>query len=111
VVPHDSRTAASWVRFAHPFRLGCDPRELPAGTYAVHTVEDVYQGAFEQVSVVRSLDFVVEGPGGSSTRIVQPADLRAAQQRDDARARQLDGLSENPDRGRAAGVEQGRAGR
>jgi len=99
------------VRFAHPFHLGRDPRELPAGIYAIHTVEDVYQGTFEQVSVVRSIDFVVEGVGGSSTRIVQPADLRAAQQRDDARAHQLDGLNENPDRGRAAGAEQCRADR
>jgi len=102
------------VRFAHPFHLGRDPRELPAGIYAIHTVEDFYQGTFEQVSVVRSVDFVVEGVGGSSTRIIQPADLRAAQQRDDARAQQLDdaraqqldGLNENPDRGRAAGAEQ-----
>lgn len=99
------------MRFAYPFQLGRDPRELPAGVYAIHTVEDIYQGTFEQVSVVRSIDIVVEGVGGSSTRIVQPADFRAAQQRDDAHARQLDGLNENPDRGRAAGAEQRRADR
>jgi len=89
VVPHDSRTTASWVRFAHPFRIGRDPRELPPGDYAIHTVEDVYQGAFEPMSVVRSIDLIVEGVGGSTTRVVLPADLRAAQQRDDALARSM----------------------
>jgi hypothetical protein len=98
------------MRFTHPFHLGHDPRELPAGTYAVHKVEDVYQGASGQVSVVRNIDFVVEGLGGSSTRMIVPADLRAALQRDQAYGLEMDVLGENPDCGRAAEAEQSRTG-
>ncbi len=99
MTPQGTRTTASSVRFAHPFRLGRDPRELPPGTYAIHLVEDLYEGSAEPVAVVRSIDFVVERVGGTSTRIVQPGDLREAQARDDALTRQVEGISENPDRG------------
>lgn len=95
---------ASWVRFAHPFRLGHDPRELPAGKYAVHTVEDVYRGVVNDVFVVQSVDLVVETVSGTTTRIVRPVELREAQRRDAAESVCCQALSENPDRGCATAL-------
>jgi len=93
-----TRTTASTVRFDHPFRIGRDARELPAGSYAIHTLEEVHQGAFDPVLVAISIDLVVETRGGSTSRVVRPADLRAALVRD---ACALEDMSENPDRGRS----------
>jgi len=99
-----TRATASWVRFAHPFSLGHDPRELPAGRYAVHTVEDVYRGVVNDVFVVRSVDLIVDTVEGSTTRIVRPVDLREAQQRDAAESLRCEAFSENPDRGCATAL-------
>ena len=95
-----TRTTASTIRFHHSFRIGRDPRELPAGTYTIHTVEEMYQGGFDPVFVATSVDLVVEARGGSTSRVIRPADLRAALDRDGFGQ---DELSENPDRGRADG--------
>lgn len=92
----ETRVTTSTIEFRSPFRIGRDPRELPAGSYTVHTTEDIYQGAFDRVGVAVSVDFMVEITGGSTCRIVKPADLRAALERD---AQQPDEASENPDRG------------
>lgn len=104
MVPQSTRTTASWVRFAHPFRLGHDPRVLPAGRYAVHMVEDVYQGVVSDVFVVQSVDLIVETVSGTTMRIVRPAELREAQQRDSAESLRCEALSENPDLGRATAL-------
>jgi len=93
-----TRTTASTVRFHHAFRIGRDARELPAGSYAIHTLEEVHQGAFDPVLVATSIDLMVETRGGSTSRVVRPADLRAALARD---AWALEDMSENPDRGRS----------
>jgi hypothetical protein len=72
------RTTASSVRFHHPFRLGRDGRELPPGTYVIHIHEDAYQGGGAPMFMAKSIDFVVETNGTTTTRIVKPSDLRAA---------------------------------
>ena len=61
-------------------------------------MSEVHQGSFDPVYVANSIDLMVEFRGGSSTRVLRPADLHAALERD---ARSLDDLSENPDRGLA----------
>lgn len=95
-----SRTTSTAVTFTHPFRIGNDPRELPAGVYMLHTQEDISRGAFEPVYVATSVDLVVEESWGTSTRIVRPSDLEAALARDLAQLHLVDGMSENPDRGK-----------
>lgn len=86
------RTTASSVRFHHPFRLGRNVRELPPGTYDIHVHEDVYQGVGAPMFMAKSIDFVVESNGTTTTRIVKPSDLRAALDKDVA-------LSVDPDGG------------
>lgn len=92
----ETRVTTSTVAFRSSFKVGRDPRELPAGSYTIHTTEDIYQGAFDRVGVAVSVDLVVEITGGSTCRIVKPADLRAALERD---AQHPEEASENPDRG------------
>ncbi len=96
-----ARTRSSTVHFRGDVRIGSDPRILPAGRYAIHTREEMHQGSFDPVYVATSIDLMVESLGGCSTRVLRPADLHAALERD---ARGLDDLNENPDRGRAGKV-------
>ena len=84
-----TRTTSSVVSFLHPFRVGHDPRELPAGSYTLHTYEDVFEGAFEPVYVARSADLIVEDIGRTVARIVSPGELAEALQRDQARSNRL----------------------
>lgn len=101
-----TRTTSSAVIFTHSFRLGADQRELPPGVYMIHTHEDVFCGAFDPAYVATSVDFVIEAPGGTSTRIVRPAEIEAALARDLATSRLLESLSENPDSGQADSPSQ-----
>lgn len=96
-----TRTTSSTVSFAYPFRVGRDDRELPPGTYPIHTIEERYEGAFEPLFVQICVELVVEDHAGSSTRILRPADLRAAMARDAASVFPEE-ASENPDRGISA---------
>jgi hypothetical protein len=73
------------VTFANPLRLGRDARELPAGTYRIDTLGRV-QGSFDPVAVTSAVELVVEEHGGSSSRMISPADLAAALARDFARS-------------------------
>ena len=93
-----TRTTTSTVHFRNAFRIGRDARELPAGSYTIHVLEEVHEGTFDPVYVTTSIDLVVETRGGSTSRIVTPADLRTALERD---AIGLDDASEHPDRGRS----------
>lgn len=95
------RTTTSTVRFDHAFTVGRDTSELPAGVYAIHTHEEIYEGSIQPVFVQMGVDLVVDRPGGSSTRLLRPADLRAALARDAARFSLLTEPSENPDRRKA----------
>ncbi len=96
-----TRTRSSTVHFRGNARTGSDPRVLPAGRYAIHTREEVHQGSFDPVYVATSIDLMVESPGSCSTRVLRPADLHAAMERD---ARGLDDRGENLDRGRVGMV-------
>lgn len=80
-----TRTTSSAVTFTRPFRLGKDPRELPAGVYTLHTLEEVYEGAFDPLYRAVTVEFEVPVRGGLSTRIIRPEDLAAALKRDGAR--------------------------
>ena len=104
-----SRTTTSTVRFDHAFTVGRDTRELPAGVYAIHTHEEMYEGAFQPLFVQTGVDLVVDRPGGSSTPLIRPADLREALARDVAQSSLLNQPSENPDRGKAGGRTSGAA--
>ncbi|PAX06435.1 hypothetical protein [Sphingomonas lenta] len=99
--PNGTRTTASAVLFARPFRLGRDVRELPAGSYTIHTHEEMFEGAFDPVFVATSIELIVETCGGRASRIIAKSDLDAALARDAARAKLVDEPSETPDRGRS----------
>lgn len=105
----DSRTTTSTVRFDHAFTVGRDTRELPAGVYAIHTHEEMCEGASQSLLVQTRVDLVVDRPGGSSTRLLRPADLREALAGDAARFSLLTEPSENPDRGKAVERTSGAA--
>jgi hypothetical protein len=84
-----SRTTSSTVVFVHPFTIGRDARELPAGTYRLHTQEEARVSAFHTAYVAVSIDLEVpEGPGRTAVRVVKPADFSAARARDLARSRE-----------------------
>ena len=100
-----SRSTASSVSFAHSFRLGADSRELPAGTYAIHTHEDRYESSFDPAYVVVEVELIVETLGRRSSRLVRPIDLEAAMARDAALVDLTTQLSENPYRGLSDGSD------
>ena len=77
-----TRTTSSAVTFTKSFRLGRDPRELPPGVYTLHTLEEVYEGAFNPLYRAVTVEFEVHSRGGKSIRIIQPEDLAAALKRD-----------------------------
>lgn len=93
-----SRSTASEVVFKHPFTLGRDKRELPAGTYTVHTHQDVYQGAFDPIYVTISVELVVVARGHTMSRFADPAEMKLALSKDENRTLLEDGTNENPDR-------------
>ena len=79
-----TRTTTSAVNFTRPFRLGKDPRELPPGVYVLHTLEEVYEGAFAPLRLAVSVDFEVPEPGGKEIRVVRPQELAEALERNRA---------------------------
>jgi len=97
----DTRTTSSAVTFAHAFRLGRDTRELPAGTYMLHTDEHLFSSGDRNWSA--RADIVVEVRQGSETafRHVAPEDLDRAVAADAARSASLCEPSETPDRGQS----------
>lgn len=81
--PSSERTTSSKVTFRHPFRIGDDATELPAGTYVIHTRELAYTSGDRTIFIPFSVDLEVpEAPGRTSYRVVRPSDLSAAQTRD-----------------------------
>jgi hypothetical protein len=79
-----TRTRASSVVFRHPFELKGVDRLLPAGTYAVETDEELVDGV--SFAVWRRVSTMIFVPGASAssseTMTIDPADLDAAQLRD-----------------------------
>lgn len=82
VTKSGSRATFSSVTFEFPFVVGKDTRELAAGTYSISTYEDTYQGGFEPVYVAVEVELVVVNGGERTSRLLRPADLRAALERD-----------------------------
>ena len=88
MTPTGSRVVSSAVSFVHPFTLGHDARELPAGSYMAHTLEEAHAGLSHTAYVAVSVNLVVaEAPGRTASRVVRPADLDAALSRDRERTR------------------------
>ena len=74
----------TWA-FGKPFKLEGVDRELPAGSYRVTTDEELIEGL--SFPVYRRVSTTIFAPGrGSSLEmlIVDPLDLKAAQERDAA---------------------------
>jgi hypothetical protein len=74
----DTRTTTTAVTFAHPFRLGSDTRELPAGTYPVHTDERRFSRGDRSWSVRAEVVVEVRQGGTTAFRHVAPADFDRA---------------------------------
>ena len=99
--PGGTRTTMSAVTFAYPFRLGSDPRELPAGTYPLHTDEQLFSRGDHRWSARSNVVVEVREGSDRAYRHVAPADFDRAVARDAARSAVLGASSENPDRGLA----------
>jgi len=97
-----TRTTTSAVTFAHPFRLGSDVSELPAGTYTLHTDEQLFTSGDRSWSARADIVMEVRQVGGKADRHVAPADLNRAVAADSERSALLQAASENPDRGLAS---------
>ena len=80
-----TRTTTSAVTFSHPFRLGSDPRELPAGTYTLHTDEHQFSSGDRSWSARADVMVEVRQGGATAFRQVAPADLDRAVAADAAR--------------------------
>ena len=83
----DLRTTRSTVRFARPFQLSGDDRDLPAGEYEFILEEELIQGlSFEAYRRTGSFLLIrVPGGGGATEmRPVEPQELEAALSRDRA---------------------------
>jgi hypothetical protein len=87
------RTSDRTVVFKHPFQLTAVGRVLPAGAYRVMTDEELIEGL--SFPVYRRVSTVIFVPSNrlSSTEMVQidPSDLQAAQDNDDAVQRSASG--------------------
>ena len=84
------RTSRETVTFAHPFSLRGLGGAQPAGTYAVETDEEPIEGvSFPAYRRVATVMLLPSGAGGTAWRqiaAVDPAELRAARERDAAAA-------------------------
>jgi hypothetical protein len=82
------RTHNTLVAFHHPFELGGVDRTLPQGEYRVMTdellIEELSFPVYRRVSTV--IFVPVQSPHGSSVEMatINPRDLEAAQDRDNA---------------------------
>ena len=81
----DTRTTTSAVTFSHPFRLGSDPRELPAGTYTLHSDERHFTSGDRNWSARADVVVEVRQGGATAFRHIAPADLDRAIAADSAR--------------------------
>lgn len=78
-----TRTSRKTVRFAHPFRLACLERTLPAGEYTVVTDEELIQSvSFPAYRRVATMMMVPLSERGSSVAVemvnIDPEDLSKA---------------------------------
>jgi hypothetical protein len=78
-----TRTRDKTLRFGKPFRLKGVDHELPAGSYRVTTDEELIEGL--SFPVYRRVSTMIFVPGRNSSvemLVIDPADLKAAQERD-----------------------------
>ena len=84
------RTSEKTVTFTNPFVLGGFDEVLPAGVYSVETDEELLEGisfpAYRRILTVIHLHAEPNKPGLARTMTVDPNDLDAALQRDQAPA-------------------------
>jgi len=84
------RTSEKTVTFTNPFVLGGFDEVLPAGVYSVETDEELLEGisfpAYRRILTVIHLHAEPNKPGLARTLTVDPNDLDAALQRDQAPA-------------------------
>jgi hypothetical protein len=81
-----TRTTTSAVTFLHPFRLGSDPRELPPGTYILHTDDHRFSSGDRNWSARAEVVVEVRQGGTTAFRHIAPADLDCAVAADAAKA-------------------------
>ena len=86
-----TRTVSTAVTFVHPFRIGRDARELPPGTYTLHTEEQLFSSGDRQWSTRADIMLEVRHGQHIAYRTVSPADLDAAIAHDAASAASIDG--------------------
>jgi hypothetical protein len=81
-----TRTREKTCTFGNPFKLKGIDRELPAGSYRVTTDEELIEGlSFLVYRRVSTMIFVPGRYSGSLEMLaIEPADLKAAQERDAA---------------------------
>lgn len=96
-----TRTTTSAITFSRAFCLGLDPRELPAGTYTLHTDEHLFSSGDHSWSARAEMVVEVPQDGHMTFRHVLPADLDRAVAADAKQAALMHGASENPNRGSA----------
>lgn len=79
-----SRTTRSSVTFRAPFRVSPMDRDLPAGTYAVDTEEEIVEG--NERTVYIRVATLLHVPSANTREIwtIDPASLQAALSRDHA---------------------------
>jgi hypothetical protein len=84
------RTSEKTVTFRNPFVIGGFDEVLPAGVYSVETDEELLEGisfpAYRRILTVIHLHAEPNKPGLARTLTVDPNDLDAALQRDQAPA-------------------------
>jgi hypothetical protein len=84
------RTIKKTVTFRRPFVLGGFDELLPAGAYSVETDEELLEGisfpAYRRISTLIHLHAKPGHPGLTQTLTIDPNELDAALQRDEARA-------------------------
>ncbi len=82
------RTSKSTVTFRRPFVLGGFDKVLPAGTYKVETDEELLEGlsfsAYRRVLSTIHLQAMSGRPGVTQVLTIDPRELDAAVQRDEA---------------------------
>lgn len=77
-----TRQTSASVEFRHPFQIGDDERELPAGIYRIETLEEEHASPLGSFFVAVAIDLTVCGRECVSTRVLKPQDLRDALMRD-----------------------------
>jgi hypothetical protein len=78
------RTTKSSVTFARPFQLKGVDGQQPAGTYELETDEEIIEAHGRTVYVRVATLLYIRSLGMKQTITVDPSDLQAAQERDQA---------------------------